>query len=159
MSTVDINTLSERFPNLPEKEAAQAYAKEKGYVLIFKYRRKGADQYSHYGLCRTFGEIESYYNSPDVEEIKILYDGRITKIFITADYILLNTCYLCKRKTTKETFVLRTGNDFYFCPKCGLMFCDSCCDYLPLTNVYYGYRICINCGTRLKRAYPGQFGI
>jgi hypothetical protein len=82
---------------------------------------------------------------------------RGTALRITEDLILRGHCELCGKQATRESLQLMAGNDFYICPKCGLMFCNNCYFRLPLTSSP-GYGMCPKCRVQVQRTIPGLYG-
>ena len=153
MASIDIGTVRDMFPEKTDAEAAAAYAVKRGYHVILRYK-SGSGDYNNLGCCKTDEEVQAYMGSPYCHDTEIIYDGRAKALRITREMVLGAKCARCSKGATAESLVLYRGNDFYVCPRCGLMFCDQCIRYLPLTGSP-GYAKCPTCDVQLKRAMAG----
>jgi hypothetical protein len=158
MGSLSIQTMREQYPGKSDTEAAKAFAMKNGYIVIFRYKNStSALDFTNIGTCKMEEEIRGYQSSSYCLNAEIIYDGRATALRITSDLILKGHCEFCGKKTTRQSLQLLAGNDFYICPKCGLMFCDQCYLRLPLTSSP-GYGMCPNCRVKVQRAIPGFYG-
>lgn len=160
MSSLSIKTMREQYPGKSDVDAAKEYAKKHGFIAIVRYKNSAsAADFTNIGTCIMEAEIHGYLNSPSpfLREVEIIYDGRSTALNITDDLILRGHCESCGKQATQKSLQLMAGNDFYICPKCGLMYCDRCYLNLPLTHSP-GYGMCPNCKVQVQRAIPGYFG-
>jgi hypothetical protein len=142
---------------MSDARAAEAFGRKHGYVAIVRYKAHGAPDFTHIGLCRMDAEIEGYLGSPYCTEPEIIYDGRSRAIRVTEERILAGSCAKCGWRTSRSSLTLMAGNDFYICPKCGLMVCEACYPRLPLTSSP-GYGMCPECRVQVQRAVPGFYG-
>lgn len=156
MSSLNIQIMRNEYPGKSDAEAAKAYAQQHGCIAIVRYKSRGAPDFTDIGICTMESEIRGYLTSPYCSDAEVIYDGRSTDLHITADLITQGHCELCGKQATKQSLTLLAGNDFYICPKCGLMFCDKCYVRLPLTRS--GYGMCPKCGVQVQRAIPGFYG-
>ena len=145
------------YPGKSDEEAAKAFAQKYGYIAIVRYKSHGAADFTNIGTCKMEAEIQGYLHSPYCGSPEIIYDGRSRAIRVTEERILKGSCASCGKRTTKESVTLMAGNDFYICPKCGLMVCDRCYVRLPLT-ASPGYGMCPECRVQVIRALPGLYG-
>ncbi len=158
MGSLNIQRMRSEYPGKTDAEAGKAFAQKYGYIAIVRYKNSSsASDFTNIGTCRWEDEIRGYLNSPYCHDTEILYDGRFTALRITEDLILRGHCELCGKRATQESLQLMAGNDFYICPKCGLMFCDGCYVRLPLTSSP-GYGTCSKCRVKVQRAIPGFYG-
>jgi hypothetical protein len=157
MSSLNIQTMRDEYPGKTDAEAAQAYAQKHGCIAIVRYKSRGASDFTNIGTCTMESEIHGYLTSPYCNDAEVIYDGRSTALRITDDSIISGHCELCGKRATRESLTLMAGNDFYICPKCGLMFCDECYVRLPLTSSP-GYGMCPKCRVQVQRAIPGFYG-
>lgn len=158
MSSLDIQTIREEYPGKGDVEAAKDFAQKHGYIAIVRYKNStSASDFTDIGTCRMEDEIREYLSSPYCHDAEVIYDGRTKALRITEDIILRGHCEICEKPATRESLQLMAGNDFYICPKCGLMFCDGCYVRLPLTSSP-GYGMCPKCQVQVQRAIPGFYG-
>lgn len=158
MGSLNIQTMRDECPGKPDDEAARAFAKKNGYIAIVRYKNSAsAADFTNIGTCKMEDEIRAYLSSPYCHDTEVIYDGRATALRITEDLILRGHCELCGKQATRESLQLMAGNDFYICPKCGLMCCDGCYVRLPLT-ASPGYGMCPKCRVQVQRAIPGFYG-
>lgn len=157
MSSLGIESIREDYPGKSDAEAAQAFAEKHGYIAIIRYKSSSeASDFSNIGTCDTEAEIRGYLTSSSCHNAEVIYDGRSALFPLNADHVLKGCCEICGKHSTRETLQMGSGNDFYFCPKCGLMFCDNCYVGLPLTSSP-GYGTCPRCKVQVKRAIPNFF--
>jgi hypothetical protein len=156
MGSLNIESMREAYPGKPDTEAAQALAKKYDYIAIVRYKSHGAPDFTNIGTCNTEAEIRGYLTSPYCGDAEVIYDGRAALFPLNADHVLKGHCEMCGKHSTQETLQMGSGNDFYFCPKCGLLFCDGCYVRLPLTSSP-GYGMCPKCKIQVKRAIPSFF--
>lgn len=158
MGSLNIQTMRDKYPGKSDAEAAKAFAQKHGYIAIIRYKNSSsASDFTNIGTCQMEDEMRGYLSSPYCHDAEIIYDGRATALRITEDIILRGHCELCGKRTTQDSLQLMAGNDFYICPKCGLMFCDGCYVQLPLTSSP-GYGMCPKCRVKVQRATPGFYG-
>jgi hypothetical protein len=158
MGSLSIQTMRNECPGKPDDEAAKAFSKKNGYIAIVRYKDSvSAPDFTNIGACKMEEEVNGYLSSPYCHAVEVIYDGRRIALSITEDLILRGHCELCGKRTTCESLQLMAGNDFYICPKCGLMCCDSCYVRLPLT-ASPGYGMCPKCRVQVQRAIPGFYG-
>jgi hypothetical protein len=157
MGSLSIQSMREDSPGKSDSEAAKAFAQKHGYIAIVRYKARGASDFTNIGTCTMESEIRGYLTSPYCNDAEIIYDGRASALRITAELILGGHCELCGKKATSESLTLMAGNDFYICPKCGLMACNGCYARLPLTSSP-GYGMCPKCRVQVQRAIPGFYG-
>jgi len=156
MSSISIDR--ETHSGKSDAEIAEAIAAEYGYIAIVRYKNSAnVNEFTNFGTCRTEEEIRGYLSSPYCHDAEVVYDGRSSALHVTEERILKGSCELCHKRTTRQSLQLMAGNDFYICPKCGLMFCDSCYVRLPLT-ASPGYGTCTICRVEVQRALPGFYG-
>jgi len=157
MRSLNIESMRKDYPGKSDAEAAKALAEKYGYMAIVRYKRSsGASDFSNVGSCNTEAEIRGYLTSPYCNDAEVIYDSRSALFPLDANHVLNGHCEMCGKGATRETLQMGSGNDFYFCPKCGLMFCDSCYVRLPLTSSP-GYGMCPKCKVQVKRAIPSFF--
>jgi hypothetical protein len=145
-------------PGKSDAEIAKAIATKYGYIAVVRYKNSStAHEFTNFGTCQTEDEIRGYLSSPYCHAAEVVYDGRSTALRVTEELILKGQCELCGKRTTQESLQLMAGNDFYICPKCGLMCCDGCYISLPLTSSP-GYGTCPQCRVEVQRAIPGFYG-
>ena len=157
MGSHDIASIRDDYPGKSDIEAARAFAEKYGYIAIVRYKNsENSRDFTNLGTCTTEAEIRGYLTSPYCHETEIIYDGRSAVFNLNADHVLKGNCAECRRRPTRESLQIGAGNDFYFCPKCGLLFCDSCYGRLPLTSSP-GYGMCPKCKVQVKRAIPSFF--
>jgi hypothetical protein len=158
MGSLNIQTMRNECPGQPDAEAAKAFARKNGYIAVVRYKNNSnAADFTNIGVCKMEAEIRGYLTSPYCHEAEVIYDGRGAALRITGDLILGGHCELCGKRATQESFRVMAGNDFYICPRCGLMFCDRCYVRLPLTGSP-GYGMCPKCRVQVQRAIPGFYG-
>lgn len=158
MGSQNIQSIRDDHPGKSDVEAAKSYAQKWGFIAIVGYKNsRSAADYTNIGTCKTEVEIRGYLTSSCCHSAEVLYDGRSSALRVTEDLISRGHCELCGRKATRESLTLMAGNDFYICPKCGLMFCDGCYVRLPLT-ASPGYGMCPKCRIQVQRAIPGFYG-
>lgn len=157
MGSLNIQTMRESCPGKSDEEAAKAFAQKHGYIAIVRYKSRGASDLTNIGTCTMEAEIRGYLTSPYCSGAEVIFDGRTTALHITEELILKGHCELCRKPATQQSLTLMAGNDFYICPKCGLMFCDGCYGRLPLTSSP-GYGTCPKCRVQVQRAIPGFYG-
>lgn len=156
MSSISINR--DQYPGKSDEEIAEAIAKKYGYIVIVRYKNSaGSPEFTNFGTCQTEDEIHGYLTSPYCHDVEVIYDGRTTALRVTEEIILKGHCELCGKHTSQESLQLMAGNDFYICPKCGLMYCDGCYTRLPLTSSP-GYGTCPQCRVEVQRALAGFYG-
>ena len=142
----------------PDAEIAEGIARKHGYVAVVRYKNSAdASEFTNFGTCQTEEEIRGYLSSPHCHDAEIIYDGRATALRVTEDLILKGRCELCGKRASRASLQLMAGNDFYICPKCGLLCCDSCYVRLPLASSP-GYGTCPKCRVEVQRALPGFYG-
>jgi hypothetical protein len=157
MASRNIKSIRDSHPGKADTEAAKAFAEESGYLAIVRYKNsKTSSDFTDIGACNTEAEIRGYLSSPYCHNAEIIYDRRSSVFQLNAEHILKGTCEKCGARATDETLQIGAGNDFYFCPKCGLLFCDSCYARLPVTSSP-GYGTCPKCEVQVKRAIPSFF--
>ena len=157
MSSQNIESIRSDYPGKSDTEATKAFAEEYGYIAIVRYKNSTtASDFTNIGTCKTEAEIRGYLTSPYCHAAEVIYDGRSTLFPLNADHVLKGHCEMCGKYSTSDTLQMGMGNDFYFCPKCGLLFCDSCYIRLPLTSSP-GYGMCPKCKVQVKRAIPSFF--
>ena len=147
-----------QYLNKNDAEIAAELANEGGYIVVLRYKSRGASGYTDFATCIISEEVEGYLNSPYCDDVEILYDIRKHALEITANLIHVSKCTSCGRSTDQKSLRTGGGNDFHFCPVCAAMFCDSCRLHLPLTKYPYGYAKCSDCDAQLQRAFPGAIG-
>ncbi len=158
MGSLSLDGLRESHPGCSDEEIARTLAESNGYVAVVRYSSSPGAAPNNLATCSGDDQVEGYFASPYCHDVEILYDARATVIRITADTILSGSCRSCARKTDSNTLVLGAGNDFYFCPRCGLLFCSDCYVRLPLTDGTSGYGTCPDCRVEVKRALPDTYG-
>lgn len=156
MGSLNIESMRQDYPGKSDTEAAREFAQKHGYIAIIRYKSRGASDFTDIGTCAMESEIRGYLTSPYCSNAQVIYDGRSALFPLNADHVLTGHCELCGKCSTRETLQMGSGNDFYFCPKCGLLFCDSCYTRLPLTTSP-GYGMCPKCKVQVKRAIPSFF--
>lgn len=157
MASLEIETMRKDFPGKSDAEAAKAFAEKFSYIAIVRYKRSPtAADYTNVGVCRTEEEIRAYLNSPYCQDAEVIFDGRSALFPLNAKHVLNGHCEMCGKRSDRTTLQMGSGNDFYFCPKCGLLFCDGCYVGLPLTSDP-GYGMCPKCKVEVKRAIPSFF--
>jgi len=158
MGSVGIKSMRDDCPGKSDTEAAKAYAQKYGCIAIVRYKNSAsASDFTDIGTCDTEEKIQAYLRSPHCHAAEVIYDGRAAALRITEDVILRGHCELCGKLTSRQSLQLMAGNDFYICPKCGLMACDGCYVRLPLTSSP-GYGMCPKCRVQVQRAIPGFYG-
>ena len=157
MSSIDIKSVRSDFPGMPDGEAAKALAEKYNYIAVVRYKRSpdGAE-FTNFGTCTTEAEMRGYLTSPYCHDAEVIYDARSALFPLNAEHVLQGHCEMCGKRTTPETLQMGAGNDFYFCRKCGLLFCEGCYVRLPLTGSP-GYGLCPTCRIQVKRAIPSFF--
>jgi len=157
MASQNIDTFRQDYPGKSDSEAAREYAGKRGCIAIVRYKSSAsAKDFTNIGTCNTEVDIKGYLTSPYCHAAEIIYDGRSALFSINAAHVLNGHCETCGKGTTRESLQLGAGNDFYFCPKCGLLFCDDCYGRLPLTSSP-GYGMCTKCRVQVKRTLPSFF--
>jgi len=157
MGSRSIKSIREDYPGMSDSEAAKALADKYDYIAVVRYKNSvNAFDFTDIGTCKTEAEIQGYLTSPYCHNAEIIYDGRAALFPLNAGHILNGHCEICGKRSTRNTLQMGAGNDFYFCPKCGLLFCDSCYVRLPLTSSP-GYGMCPKCRIQVKRAIPSFF--
>jgi hypothetical protein len=157
MGSLDIQSVRSDFPGKSDAEAAKAMAAKYGYMAIVRYKNSGsASDFTNFGTCTTENEISGYLTSPNCHAAEVVYDGRSAIFPLNANHILKGRCEECGKRSTRQTLKMGSGNDFYFCPKCGLLFCAECYTHLPLTSSP-GFGMCPECSVQVKRAIPSFF--
>lgn len=158
MGSLNIHIMREEYQGKSDTEAAKAFAQKHGYIAIVHYKNsKDASDFTDIGTCQSEEQIQGYLRSSYCHDVELIYDGRATALRITKELILRGHCELCDKKTTQDSLQLMAGNDFYICPKCGMMFCDVCYGRLPLTSSP-GYGMCPKCRVKVQRAIIGHYG-
>lgn len=158
MGSLNIQSIRDEHPGKSDADAAKAYAQKWGFIAIVRYKNSSsASDFTNIGTCKMEDEIRGYLTSPYCHSAEVIYDGRSTALRITDDLILRGRCELCGKRATRESLTLMAGNDFYICPKCGLMCCDGCYVRLPLT-ASPGYGMCPKCRVQVQRAIAGFYG-
>lgn len=158
MGSISIQTVRELYPGRSDIEIAAKIAEEEGYIVVLRYRSRGARDYTDFATCTLSEEVKGYFSSPYCNDVEILYDIRSQALEITSALLLQSKCKICGRPSTQQSLIIGSGNDFYFCPICTNMFCHHCLPNLPLTKYPYGYAKCPDCDVQLQRAFPGAFG-
>jgi len=157
MGSRAIDELRSERAGASDRDAARALAEKYGYMAIVRYKNSSsASDFTNIGTCTTESEIRGYLTSPYCHAAEIIYDRRVSMFKFGVANVLNGACERCGKKSTRETLQMGAGNDFYFCPQCGLMSCDACYPYLPLTTSP-GYGKCPKCDTPVKRAIPSNF--
>jgi ribosomal protein S17E len=157
MGSLNIESIRNDYPSKSDADAAKALAEKYGYIAIVRYKNsKSVSDFTNIGTCKTEAEIRGYLTSPYCNDAELIYDGRSALFPLNAGHVLNGHCEMCSKRSTRETLQMGAGNDFYFCPKCGLLFCDSCYVRLPLTSSP-GYGMCLKCRVQVKRAIPSFF--
>lgn len=157
MGSQNIELLRKDYPGKSDAEKAKALAEKYGYIAIVRYKSSSdATDFSNIGTCNTEADIRGYFTSPYCKDAEVIYDGRSALFPLSADHVLTGHCEMCGKRSTRDTLQMGSGNDFYFCPQCGLLFCDSCYGHLPLTSSP-GYGMCPKCKIQVKRAIPSFF--
>lgn len=157
MGSLDIQSARSDYPGKSDQEVARAMAEKWGYIAVVRYKNSpGSSDFTNFGTCMTEAEIRGYLTSPYCHAAEVIFDGRSTLFPMSAAHVLNGRCWTCERNATRESLQLGAGNDFYFCPKCGLLFCDRCYSQLPLTSSP-GYGTCIRCRVQVKRTLPSFF--
>lgn len=157
MASRDIKSFRDDYPEKSDRDAAATLSRQYGYMAVVRYKNsKTASDFTNIGTCTSESEIRGYLSSPYCYGAEILYDVRSVLFPIDANHVLNGKCERCGKNTTAQTLQLHAGNDFYFCPKCGFLFCDDCYTRLPLTGSP-GYGKCPTCDTQVKRAIPSFF--
>lgn len=148
----------EAHPGKSDTEIAAAIATKYGFIAVVRYKNSStAREFTNFGTCQTEDELRGYLSSPYCHHAEVVYDGRSTALRVTEQLILKGSCELCGKRATRESLQVMAGNDFYICPKCGLMCCDACYVRLPLTSSP-GYGTCPKCRVEVQRALPGFYG-
>jgi len=157
MGSQEIGYIRENYPGSSDADAAKAFAEKYGYIAMVRYKSfPSASDFTNIGCCNTESDIRGYLTSPYCNDAEVIYDNRSTLFPLNADHVLNGYCDMCRKRTTRATLQMGSGNDFYFCPKCGLLFCDNCYGRLPLTS-NPGYGKCPKCNVQVKRAIPSEF--
>ena len=157
MGSFDIDSIRKDYPGKSDSEVARAFAEKYGNIVIVRYKNSpDASDYTNIGTCNTEAEIRGYLTSQYCHAAEIIYDGRSALFPLNATHVLDGHCATCFKVTTRESLQLGAGNDFYFCPKCGLLFCERCYSQLPLTSSP-GYGMCPKCKVQVKRTLPNFF--
>jgi uncharacterized protein (TIGR02145 family) len=157
MGSLSIESMREDSPGKSDHEAAEAFARKHDYIVIVRYKVRGASDFTNIGACTSESEIEGYMTSPYCSDVEIIYDGRSSALRITDEMILSGRCEGCGKRATRGSLTLMAGNDFYICPKCGFMACSGCYIQLPLASSP-GYGMCPKCRVVMQRAIPGFYG-
>jgi hypothetical protein len=157
MASIRISSTREEYPGKNDSEIAAALAEKSGYLAVVRYKSSAVgDNFTDFGLCRTEAEIRGYMTSPYCHDVEVLYDSRATLFPLNSEHVLNGSCKNCGRHATSASLQLGAGNDFYFCPKCGLLYCEDCYPKLPLT-ASPGYATCAVCRIQIKRTLPDFF--
>ncbi len=158
MSSINIWTLRRQYPGKGDTEIAAQLAEKDGYVVVLRYKSRimGAADYTNFAVCTLPEEVESYFDSPNCGDVEILH-VRSRAHEVTQTLLLQSRCELCGRGATRESLTIGGGNDFYFCPNCAAMFCESCCPGLPVVDNRYVK--CPDCDVQVHRALPGGIGV
>jgi hypothetical protein len=157
MGSFDIDAIRSDFPGKSDAEAAKSLAEKYGYIAVVRYKNSSnTSDFTNIGTCKTQAEIRGYLTSPYCHDAEIVYDARSSLFQMDAGYVLKSRCATCSKSASSESLRLGAGNDFYFCPKCGLLFCDDCYGRLPLTSSP-GYGMCERCKVQVKRTLPSFF--
>lgn len=157
MGSLDIDFIRKQYPGKSDSEAAKSLAEKHGYLAVVGYKRSSSDDgFSNFGTCSNESEIRGYLTSPYCHGTKVLFDARSSVFHLSAEHVLKGKCASCGRPSTRESLQMGAGNDFYFCPKCGKLFCDNCYPRLPLT-ASPGYGTCSSCRVEVKRTLPSFF--
>ena len=163
MSSLRIDAQRARYPGMSDAEIAMTLAQEYGYIVVVRYKNSPqADDFTDFGTCQSEEKVHEYFRSSYCHDVEIVYDGRVGALRITAELILAGRCETCGKATTNESLTSMAGNDFYICPKCAAMFCDTCYTRLPISGGRSGYGMCPRCRVEVQRAiadfYGKQFG-
>lgn len=154
MGSQDISVIRKDYPGKSDQEIASTLAEKYSYIAVVRYKNsRSLTDFSNIGTCSTEADILGYLTSPYCHDAELLYDARSALFPINSAYVLDGHCATCFKVTTRESLQLAAGNDFYFCPKCGLLFCDRCYVQLPLTSSP-GYGMCPTCKVQVKRTLP-----
>jgi hypothetical protein len=157
MGSQDIDAIRSNYPGKSDPEIAKALAEKYGHIAIVRYKNSASSSdFTNIGTCRSEAEIRGYLTSPYCHAAEIIYDARAALFPLNAAHVLKGHCEACRKSTTRESLRLGAGNDFYSCPKCGLLFCDGCYGRLPLTSSP-GYGMCPKCKVQVKRTLPSFF--
>ena len=157
MASIEIESARKDYPGGSDQEIAKALAAKHDYMAVVRYKNSpGISEFTNFGLCKTEAEIRGYMSSPYCHAAEVIYDGRSSLFPLNASHVLNGHCELCSKHATRESLQLGAGNDFYFCPKCGLLFCETCYVRLPLTSSP-GYGMCPKCRVQVKRTLPSFF--
>jgi hypothetical protein len=145
------------YPGKSDHEIAKALAVKYGYIAVVRYKNsRGRSEFTNLGVCNTEAEIQGYMTSPYCHATEVIYDGRSAFFPLNAAHVINGRCETCGKGATRESLQMGAGNDFYFRPKCGLLFCDRCYGRLPLTSSP-GYGMCTKCKVQVKRTLPSFF--
>jgi len=157
MGSCDLEPIRKDYPGKTDQEIASTLAQKYGYIAVVRYKNsRGMTDFSNIGTCSTEADIRGYLTSPYCHDAELIYDARSTLFPLNAAHVLDGHCATCFKVTTRESLELSAGNDFYFCPKCGLLFCERCYVQLPLTSSP-GYGMCPKCKVQVKRTLPCFF--
>jgi hypothetical protein len=153
MASTEAESIRREYPGKSDKEIAEALATSYGYMAILRYITSGQENFAK---CDTEAEIRGYLTSPYCHCVEVLYDRRSISFQLNAAHVLNGRCESCGKNATRESLQIDAGNDFYFCPKCGLLFCEVCYSRLPLTGSP-GYGACTRCKVKVKRTLSSFF--
>ena len=74
MPSIQIETLRSQYPGISDAEAAEAYAKESGYIAIVAYKKGSKPKgFTNIGCCRTAADVREYLTSPYCDDPEVIY--------------------------------------------------------------------------------------
>jgi hypothetical protein len=76
MGSISIEEILKSYPGKSEAEAAAAYAREYGYVVIVKYRKSPAAEFDNFGCCSKYDQLKGYFDSPYCYDTEVVYDSK-----------------------------------------------------------------------------------
>jgi hypothetical protein len=77
MGSLGIDSLSSEYPGMTLEQAATAYARENGFMVVLKYKNsEDAPDYTDIAACINLDEVNAYINSQYCFDPQVIYDVR-----------------------------------------------------------------------------------
>lgn len=73
MASVTIATIRKKYNAESDAEAAAAWAKQYGLLVVIRYKREGNDEYTNFAECGSREVLLEYLKSPDCHDVELIY--------------------------------------------------------------------------------------
>ncbi|MGD9401988.1 MAG: hypothetical protein PVF95_06945 [bacterium] len=75
MGSLGIDSLRSEYPKMTDEQAATAYARENGFIVVMKYKNsKDASDYTDIAACINEDEVAAYMASQYCHDPVVIYD-------------------------------------------------------------------------------------